>query len=111
MPTLQPLTETSEPVSADAEVTAALFRALIHEQFLLAGDQAVIPLQLISITEDLPRAGQRAGFSLLFRSDRRDAYVPQSTYRLEHATAGRWEMFLVPVGPDAGGLLYQAIYN
>ncbi len=34
----------------------------------------------------------------------------QSTYHLEHATIGGVEIFLVPLGPDQGQMLYEAVF-
>ncbi|UUL82458.1 DUF6916 family protein [Sphingomonas qomolangmaensis] len=52
----------------------------------------------------------RAPFVLLFQS----AHVPmlqQASYRLANPTAGTLDIFLVPVGRDAAGTLYEAVFN
>jgi hypothetical protein len=53
-------------------------------------------------------AGRRP-FSLIFRSAG-SRYLPQRTYSIEHAALGRLDLFLVPIGPDEGGIRYQAIF-
>jgi hypothetical protein len=38
--------------------------------------------------------------------------LPQSTYRLEHATLGRMELFLVPIAPASDRApRYEAVFN
>ncbi len=37
--------------------------------------------------------------------------LPQYTYPLQHAEIGECYMFLVPVGDEKGGQLYEAVFN
>jgi hypothetical protein len=53
--------------------------------------------------------GAREPFSLIFRGPV-DRALPQRTYRMEHATLGAMDIFIVPVGPDEVGMRYQAIF-
>jgi hypothetical protein len=53
--------------------------------------------------------GLRAPFRLEFRGPVEPA-LPQQTHRLEHATLGALDIFLVPVGRDATGMTYEAIF-
>ena len=55
-------------------------------------------------------ANRRAPFSLLFRATIK-APMPQRIYRVEHDAMGAYEIFLVPVGKDATGVLYEAIFT
>ncbi len=56
--------------------------------------------------------GELSTYALVFRAPpRRAAHAPQGTYRLTHAELGTLEVFLVPIGPDAGGMRYEAIFN
>ena len=52
----------------------------------------------------------RAPFSLVFRAPR-DVSLEQRIHRLEHGELGVLELFLVPIGPDAVGLRYEAIFG
>jgi hypothetical protein len=52
----------------------------------------------------------REGFSLLFSGSAR-AGVPQGTYTIEHDRLGSFLLFLVPVGPRAPELSYEAVVN
>jgi hypothetical protein len=49
-------------------------------------------------------------FALVFRS-RGPAPLPQRIYRLEHPTLGALELFLVPLGPEGGGMRFEAVFN
>ncbi len=49
-------------------------------------------------------------FSLMFRGSR-DPVGRQGTYRLAHAALGALDIFLVPVGRDAEGTRYQAVFS
>lgn len=37
--------------------------------------------------------------------------LPQQIYPLEHATIGRHELFIVPIGPDKGRMRYEVIFT
>ena len=55
-------------------------------------------------------ANRRAPFALLFRTTL-GAPMPQRIYQVEHDAMGAYEIFLVPVGKDATGVLYEAIFT
>ena len=57
---------------------------------------------------DLPARSEP--FSILFRGPRTPV-LPQRIYRIEHETLGTFDLFIVPVGPDAGGMQYEAVFN
>ena len=59
--------------------------------------------------------GQRPGaareaFSLLFCGPLQPA-LPQRIYRIGHAVMGDLDVFLVPVGPHADGMGYEAVFT
>lgn len=91
------------------------FAGRIGERFRmqLGGGQAV-ELELVE-ARDKGRTAiggpDRSCFALLFRSPGEKRFAPQSTYSVEHEALGALEMFLVPRGPDALGMTYEAIYN
>jgi hypothetical protein len=37
--------------------------------------------------------------------------MPQRIYRIEHQALGAHEIFIVPIGPGQGGMLYEVIFN
>jgi hypothetical protein len=49
-------------------------------------------------------------FSLLFRGAA-DRPLTQATWKLDHATLGSLELFLVPVGQEKRGRFYEAVFN
>ena len=53
---------------------------------------------------------RRTPFSLSFRTSL-TAPLPQSIYEVAHAEMGSYEIFLVPVGPDGKGMVYEAIFT
>ena len=53
---------------------------------------------------------RRTPFSLSFRTSM-TAPLPQSIYEVAHDELGSYEIFLVPVGPDGKGMVYQAIFT
>ncbi len=55
-------------------------------------------------------AQMRHPFSLIFRSTVQ-LVLPQRIYRLKNAASGEIEIFLVPIGRDASGVTYQAVFN
>jgi hypothetical protein len=55
-------------------------------------------------------SGRRAPFSLLFRTMPGGA-LPQRIYQVEHDEMGSFDIFLVPVGPDAVGMVYEAVFT
>lgn len=100
------------------------FSAHINEPFLLTPvvwgqsyDPALHgPLRTLVLieVEDLaqvePSAPRAAPFSLIFREASRTV-LPQQIYSLHHETMAQLDLFLVPVGYDSEGVLYQAIFN
>jgi hypothetical protein len=57
-----------------------------------------------------PSPGRRRPFSLIFRGPPAPV-LAQRIYRLENAELGALEIFLVPIGRDAAGLRYEAVFT
>jgi hypothetical protein len=99
-------------------LTAAAFAQHLKSVFRLQTGGEPLPLELVEVQRasyaDDPAAvgpaGRREPFNLLFRGPR-SPYVRQGTHRLEHDEIGTLEIFLVPVGPDAAGMRYEAIFT
>ena len=99
-----------------SDVVKSQFEAVRGEVFRLevGGESAPLELRLAEV-ESLADAnrhpvGRREPFSLLFRGPL-SPWVAQRTWALEHPTLGRLEVFLVPLGPDAEGMRYEAIFT
>jgi hypothetical protein len=70
-------------------------------------------LVLVEVTRLKPDYGQgprEEPFAVLFRGPR-TAILPQRTYRIENEKMGTLDVFIVPVGPDAQGMRYEAVFN
>ena len=53
---------------------------------------------------------RRTPFTLSFRT-RLTAPLPQRIYEVVHDEMGSYEIFLVPVGPDGKGMVYEAVFT
>ena len=94
-------------------LTFGSFSDRVGEDFRVATGESAIGLVLVEAT-DLSRRDapgpRRRPFSLIFRGPLRPL-LAQRIWPLEHAALGRLEIFLVPIGPDAEGMRYEAIFN
>jgi hypothetical protein len=93
------------------------FSPRLGDQFTLHLDATrTLAVELAEVTDlseaarSTPAVGQRTPFSIVFRSAS-NAMLPQGIYRLEHATLGSFEPFLVTIGPDAVGMRYEAVFT
>jgi hypothetical protein len=85
------------------------FEPYLETQFQVAGGP--IALQLVECKRMKSYPGEpREPFSLLFRGPA-EPMLPQKSYALSNEHTGPIEIFLVPVGRDAAGLLYEAVFN
>lgn len=99
-----------------ADVTCGDWAAHEGTDFALAlADGSTVALTLLSAESRSGaqpfRPGGRAPFALLFRAASRTLHLPQQIYGLEHPTFGRWEIFLVPIGPDEVGMRFEAHFS
>ena len=65
-------------------------------------------LELAEVTDH--SNGQLKQFSLIFTGNP-SPWIPQGLYKLVHSQMGECELFLVPIGPDAAGMRYQAVFS
>jgi hypothetical protein len=94
------------------ELHYADFLPLVNTSFALHGAAAAAPrvdIVLFSATENT-NAPNFEQFSLLFRGPS-EPPVPQAAYTVSHPQLGEFPLFLVPVGRDPLGLLYEACFN
>jgi hypothetical protein len=66
-------------------------------------------LELIALTRYSSSPAVQA-FSAIFRGPLESPF-PQGTYPVCHAQLGQVELFLVPVGREADGMHYEAVFN
>lgn len=87
------------------------FAGAVGEEFSLDLGTASVALALVEAKPLPGRAGGlRQPFSLVFRATS-PVVLPQKIYPLANATLGRHGIFLVPIGRDQAGVLYQAVFN
>jgi hypothetical protein len=98
-------------------LTLELFSPRLGEVFeIILDDGAVVPVTLCEATAlptfDYPgRNPNRRTFQIQFRHPLGPGFLPQRIYPLRNAVLGMIEIFLVPIGPDAEGFRYQALFN
>jgi hypothetical protein len=71
--------------------------------------QALFTAELVTVADKStsPRMEQ---FSLVFRGPMTPV-LAQGIRNMEHATLGKLQLFLVPIGPDGSGMCYEAVFN
>jgi hypothetical protein len=86
------------------------FRPHLSSTFDFSADgSAPVPLTLAAVDDLAPGSpGRRLPFSLTFRGA---GGLPQQTYRVEHQDLGTFDLFIVPLKPDATGPRYEAVFN
>jgi len=86
------------------------FRPCVNTNFELAfasGERFSLFLRAV---EEAINTARIESFSLFFIGPL-TPILPQSTYRLVHEKLGQQDIFLVPIGPDGGGMQYEAVFN
>lgn len=68
-----------------------------------------IELELVELKEGSSNSRVEQ-FALVFRGSNR-LVLPQQIYQLLHDRLGEFELFLVPLGRDAHGSYYEAVFN
>ena len=54
---------------------------------------------------------ERGPFSLEFQTSGDHSHRPQGIYKIAHPDIRNIEVFLVPIGPDAKGMRYEAVFS
>jgi len=86
------------------------FSEQLHTNFQLRiPGAAPSPLELVEVTEKDP-SPKVEQFCLVFRGPL-TPHLPQGIYTFEHEKLGKFDLFLVPLGPDSAGMCYQVIFN
>jgi Domain of unknown function (DUF6916) len=94
------------------DLTAESFSEQLGTRFRIFVDEAnSMEVELCEVARHEKHPGSRRDpFSLYFRGHPQ-SYLPQAIYRVEHERMGTMEIFLVPIGPDAQGMRYEAVFN
>ena len=99
-------------------LTPGAFSECIGQTFRLHLDPlGWVEAELIDVTpagsrtvEAARAVGRREPFSIVLRAPG-DRLAPQRSYTLENERLGRLDVFLVPIGPDALGMRYEAVFG
>jgi hypothetical protein len=67
-------------------------------------------LTLTSVEESSFALPDHPAFSLLFHAPGTD-HMPQQIVAVEHEQLGRFDLFLVPLGPEGDRMQYEAVIN
>ena len=92
------------------QLTKADFAENLHTVFTCAiGPGHKLDLELVELREgrSSPRQEQ---FALTFCGPLA-LPLPQQLYDLQHTALGEFALFLVPIGKDAHGYYYEAVFN
>lgn len=68
-----------------------------------------IEAELTEVTE-LSLTDRQARFAIIFRTPN-EPFLGQGLHKFDHDRMGPFELFIVPVGQDAEGTDYEAIFN
>lgn len=94
--------------------TIDTFQPRVGETFrVIVDDQWELRTRLSEVYrwgEGAARNRPRIPFSLVFLGPV-DSNLPQQIYRIEHDALEPFEAFLVPIGPDQGGMRYEAVFT
>jgi hypothetical protein len=94
-----------------SELTLETFAPAVGETFTVGEEGGTtVELLLVEATaqEAAPQA-PRPPFSLIFQGPA-EPFLPQATYRFEHASLGVIGIFIVPLGRDEHGTTYEALF-
>jgi len=93
------------------QIVPADFESIPNNQLTLVLGADELPLEIAKISR-LPETSVRAEpFSLTLRHNGASGYLPQGVYTIRHPLRGELQVFTVPIGPDANGMLYEIIFN
>ncbi len=70
-------------------------------------DAQVTEVKRLNAHLDLPRQP----FSFILTTAQKNEYYPQAVFGVIHPEKGELPVFLVPLGPDAKGMRYEAIFS
>ena len=86
------------------------FSPLVGDTFRARHSTGLVDLFLAK-AERVERPDQAdESFSIVFQGPP-DPFLPQAIYELEHQALGTVGIFLVPIGEESNGFLYEAVFT
>jgi hypothetical protein len=90
-----------------AKLSIQDFAPDLHASFHVAGTEGY-ELKLVEVTDSSNKKLEQ--FSLIFRGVAAP-WLQQQSYTLTHPRLSEIEVFLTPLGPDADGMRYEAVFS
>lgn len=97
----------------DEAQTSDFIPYLGHKFHIRVMESKPVELELISVEQTAQKSSPPTSrpFSLHFLGPASSHYLVQHIYRLEHEQMGVLDLFLVPLGSEAGRMRYEAVFN
>ena len=95
------------------QLTLQGFQAALQTRFRLQSQEdTTIELALVEARAvgAVSEEGEGGSFSIIFHGPAHPL-LPQRMYLFEHDVLGAFDLFIVPVGQDKEGFLYEAVFN
>lgn len=89
------------------------FAGHLNETFAVGFGTSSVEMTLVQATKGKPRdwEGLRTEpFALIFKCAH-PVILPQKSYLFQNSAFGKMDIFIVPVGRERDGVVYQAIFN
>jgi hypothetical protein len=89
------------------------FASHLHGSFSVGVGPSTVEMTLVQATKGTPRDWEglrKEPFSLMFKCAN-PVILPQKMYLFERPGFGKMDIFIVPVGRERDGVVYQAIFN
>ena len=89
------------------------FAPHLNQTFSVGLGTSTVEMTLVQAVKGKPRDWEglrKEPFSLLFKCAH-SVILPQKTYPFQKSGFGRMDIFIVPVGREKDGIVYQAIFN
>ena len=93
------------------DITHQDFKSILGETIELAAGESCFRAKVDSVELLRENPGQqRPPFSVELLADIADNYA-QQVYKISHPALGELSLFVVPLGPEKDGMLYQIVFN
>lgn len=89
------------------------FAPYLNDRFCVGLGTSSVEMTLVQATKGKPRDWEglrKEPFSLVFKCES-PVILPQRIYPFERPGFGKMDIFIVPVGRERDGVVYQAIFN
>ncbi|QBB71907.1 hypothetical protein ELE36_16930 [Pseudolysobacter antarcticus] len=92
-------------------LSAADFESLVGQNLSFEFAAGAYELELVEVRPIRnPSPREAPPFALILRGPR-NSPLQQGVYRVQHPERGPLDLFMVALGPDAHGLVYEIIFN